>query len=153
NQNWDLVAERAPAEAAEPPAWTARLDALLDELAGACDERAHCLDDTDPLHALLCEYAAWADQVRAVDDEHARLALLGADGGRPTLRANGKGAKHRWAPDHDLPDLRRRVDDIAERCEALRMEVAHAAVTRLAVELRRFTLEAAAERRAAGQLE
>src|SRR5690606_11512656 len=88
-----------------------------------------------------------------VDDEYARLALLGADGGRPTLRANGKGAKHRWAPDHDLPDLRRRVDDIAERCEALRMEVVYSAVTRLAVELRRFTLEAAAERRAAGQLE
>ncbi|MFP3900326.1 MAG: UvrD-helicase domain-containing protein, partial [Acidimicrobiia bacterium] len=152
NQNWDLVVERAPSEPVEPPDWLGRLDTLLDELDGACAERTRCLDGGDHLHGLLCDLADWSHQVRAVDDEYAKLALL-SGGGRPTQRANGKGRKDRWPPDYDLNGLRALVDDINDRCDDLRTEVAHTAVVRLAVELRRFTLHAAEERRAAGQLE
>jgi ATP-dependent exoDNAse (exonuclease V) beta subunit len=149
NDNWDLADAQAPAEPVEPPQWTPQLDALLGELAGACDER-HQAGDDDTLHQRLCQLEEWAGRVRAASDEYTKLGLLSGDS-RPNGR--GQGAKARWPHDYDLGGLRDRIVDLCTRCDELRTEVALAAVTRLAVELRRFTLDAAAERRRAGQLE
>ena len=149
NDNWDLAESQAPSEPIDPSEWTPRLDALLGELAGACDER-HEADDDDTLHQRLCQLEEWAGRVRTASDEYTKLALLSSDS-RPN--AGGRGAKARWPDDYDLGGLRARIDDVCTRSEELRTEVALAAVTRLAVELRRFTLDAAAERRQAGQLE
>ena len=149
NDNWDLAETQAPSEPVEPPEWTPRLDALMDELAGACDERHHA-DDDDTLHERLCQLEEWADRVRAASDEYTKLGLLGSDS-RPNGR--GRGAKARWPDDYDLGGLRERIDRVRTGCDELRTEVALAAVLRLAVDLRRFTLDAAAERRKAGQLE
>jgi len=148
--NWDLAVDRAPAAAPEPPAWEHRLTALLDELDQACANGEHCRDESDRLLALLAELQAWGERVRAAGDEYTKLSLLATDGGRPRARANGKGRQGNWP---DVTALRGRIDEIAERTEALRNEVALAAIERLAVELRRFTLAAAAERRIDGQLE
>jgi ATP-dependent exoDNAse (exonuclease V) beta subunit len=149
NDNWDLAETQAPSEPVEPPEWTPRLDALMGELAGACDERHHA-DDDDTLHERLCQLEEWADRVRAASDEFTKLGLLGSDS-RPNGR--GRGAKARWPDDYDLGGLRERIDRVRAGCDELRTEVALAAVLRLAVDLRRFTLDAAAERRKAGQLE
>ena len=56
-------------------------------------------------------------------------------------------------PGYDLPELRDRCADVARRVDALRQRVLEQAVQRLAVDLRRFTLESADERRVAGELE
>ncbi|MGH9229486.1 MAG: UvrD-helicase domain-containing protein [Acidimicrobiales bacterium] len=149
NDNWDLAEAQAPYDPIEPPEWTPRLDALLGELAGACDER-HQADGDDTLHQRLCQLEEWAGRVRAASDEYTKLGLLTSDN-RP--KGGGRGAKARWPDDYDLGGLRARIEEVCTRSEELRTEVALAAVTRLAVELRRFTLGAAAERRHAGQLE
>ncbi|HKA84384.1 MAG TPA: UvrD-helicase domain-containing protein [Acidimicrobiales bacterium] len=149
NDNWDLAEAQAPSRPVEPPQWVQRLDTLLSELAGACAER-HQADDDDTLHQRLCDLEDWARRVGAASDEYTKLSLLTSDS-RP--RGGGRGAKTRWPDDYDLAGLRDRIADVCARCEELRSEVALAAVTRLAVELRRFTLGAAAERRTAGRLE
>ncbi len=149
NDNWDLAEAQAPSRPVEPPEWVPRLDALLSELADTCHER-HEADDDDTLHQRLCDLEDWALRVRAASDEYTKLGLL-SGASRP--RGGRRGAKTRWPDDYDLDGLRARIEDLCGRCEELRSEVALAAVTRLAVELRRFTLDAAAERRRAGQLE
>ena len=149
NDNWDLAEAQAPSVPVEPPQWTPRLDALMGELAGACNER-HNADDDDTLHDRLCQLEDWAGRVQAAGDEYTKLGLL-ADDSRPNGR--GRGAKTRWPDDYDLGGLRERIEQVRTGCDQLRTEVALAAVMRLAVELRRFTLDAAAERRKAGQLE
>jgi ATP-dependent helicase/nuclease subunit A len=149
NGNWDLAEAQAASEPVEPPEWTSRLDALMGELAGACTERHHA-DDDDTLHDRLCQLEEWAGRVQAASDEYTKLGLL-ADDSRPNGR--GRGAKARWPDDYDLGGLRERIEQVRIGCDRLRTDVAQAAVMRLAVELRRFTLDAAAERRRAGQLE
>ncbi len=149
NDNWDLAEAQAPSEPVEPPEWMPRLDALMGELAGACDER-HQADDDDTLHERLCQLEEWAGRVQAASDEYTKLGLLASDS-RPNGR--GRGAKARWPDDYDLGCLRERIEQVRTGCDELRTEVALAAVMRLAVELRQFTLDAAAERRKAGQLE
>ncbi|HET6662880.1 MAG TPA: UvrD-helicase domain-containing protein, partial [Acidimicrobiales bacterium] len=149
NDNWDLAEAQAPCEPIEPAEWAPRLDALLAELDGACDERHHA-DDDDTLHQRLCDLEEWAGRVRAASDEYTKLGMLSSDS-RPNGR--GRGAKARWPEEYDLGGLRARIDGVCARCEELRTGVALAAVTRLAVELRRFTLDAATERRQAGRLE
>src|SRR5690606_23403145 len=153
NENWDLAVDHAPADAPEPPIWEPRLDALLDDLDGICAECEHCQDETDRLFDTITRLRDWGARLRSASDEYTRLSLLAVEGGRPKEKASNRGAKSKWADGHDLAGLRARIDDLTAACEALRNEVALAAVTRLAVELRRFTLDAAAERRAAGQLE
>jgi ATP-dependent helicase/nuclease subunit A len=153
NDNWDLAADHAPTTASEPPEWQPHLEELLDELDGVCAEGEHCEDESDRLLDTITRLQEWGRRVRAAGDEYTRLSLLAIEGGRPREKANGRGAKTKWANGHDLPELRSRIDALTGAFEALRNEVALAAVTRLAVELRRFTLDAAAERRAAGELE
>lgn len=152
NQNWDLVAERAPAKAEDLPNWEPRLAALVDRIERVCDERPRCTDGDDPLCRLLDEYARWVIQMRAAPDESARLGLTRPEGGRPKGSPNGKGAKPRW-PDYDLAALRAELKQLIDEVDQLANEVTHAALERVAVELRRFTLHAADERRRDGRLE
>ncbi len=148
DHNWDLADAHGPAVPVEPPQWAARLEPLLAELDGACDERQHSTDD-DSLHSRLCQLEEWAQRVRAASDEYLQLGLLSDS--LPTSRA--RGANPNWPAGYDRDSLRELIDSVCERSDELRNEVALAAVTRLAVELRRFTLVAADERRADGRLE
>jgi ATP-dependent exoDNAse (exonuclease V) beta subunit len=153
NQNWDLVADRGPTDAADVPSWDEPLAALITEVDAICEQRTNCRDDEDPLYRLLDDMCGWTTQVQAAPDESARLALLRREGGLPRAKPNGKGAKVRWIEGYDLNALRVDLSALLDRCEQLANDVAHAALVRVAVELRRFTLEAAEERRRAGQLE
>jgi ATP-dependent exoDNAse (exonuclease V) beta subunit len=153
NQNWDLVADRGPADAVDIPPWHEQLETLVTDIDALCEQRTNCHDDTDPLCRLLDEMCAWTALVRAAPDESAQLGLLRAEGGRPRTNPNGKGAKPRWVKGYDLPTLRAALGELLDRCEQMANDVAHAALVRVAVELRRFTLDAADERRRAGKLE
>jgi ATP-dependent helicase/nuclease subunit A len=152
NQNWDLVAERGPDEARALPDWDPELDRLLDRVDRACAQREHCQTPGDRLGGLLDELAHWAEQVRAAPDESARLALLHADGGRPKGSPN-RGAKTNWPSGYDLDGLREELTAIRDACDELANRVAEAALSHLAVALRRLTLEAAEQRRQEGTLE
>jgi ATP-dependent helicase/nuclease subunit A len=152
NQNWDVVADRGPAEASPLPDWDPALDRLLDRIDRACAQRDHCQTADDRLHGLLDELAHWAEQVRAAPDESARLALLHADGGRPKGSPN-RGAKANWPRGYHLDGLRSELQAIRDDCDALANHVAEAALSHLAVALRRLTLEAAEQRRREGTLE
>jgi ATP-dependent exoDNAse (exonuclease V) beta subunit len=150
NQNWDLADAHAPADAPEVGRWTDELDALLDDIDETCRERDHCCDDDDKLLGQLASLESWARRVRAASDEFTQLALLGRDGGRPPARANGR--RDNW-PGIDVAALKERYNAFRDRIDGLRRRVADGAVRRLAVDLRRFTLEAARERQVAGELE
>ncbi len=151
NQNWDLAEAHAPATAPDISPWEGALEELLDDITAAHEECPHCLDDDDKLLAQLGELAAWADRVRAAGDELAKLPLLGRWAGRP--RPSAQGRKGNWPPDYDLRGLKERYNAFDGRIGELSNRVVDQALRLLGVELRRFTLEAAAERRAAGELE
>jgi ATP-dependent exoDNAse (exonuclease V) beta subunit len=149
NQNWDL-APGFRATATEITPWDAELRALLADIAAAHDECRHCCNEDDKLLAQLGQLASWARRVSEASDELARLSLLGDRTGRPRPSANG--TKPNW-PGYDLASLKERYNGFARRIDGLRNQVVDEAVNLLAVELRRFTLDAAAERRTAGELE
>jgi ATP-dependent helicase/nuclease subunit A len=150
NQNWDLAEQYAPAAAPDVSPWADELLALLDDIDDACRERENCCDDDDKLVAQLAQLETWSRRVRDASDEFTRLALLGKGGGRPRPRANGR--QGNW-PSYAVGDLKQRYDGFNEHIEGLRRRVVDQAVGRLAVDLRRFTLDAARERREAGELE
>jgi ATP-dependent exoDNAse (exonuclease V) beta subunit len=147
NDNWDLAQAYAPSQAREVRRWDGELDDLLAEIAEACADDGHCCDEDDKLLPQLAALEAWAVRLSLASDEYTRLSVLA---GGPRGRLLGR--KENW-PGYDLGALKDRVAGIRQRAEALRKEVAGEAVDRLAVELRRFTLDAAAERRRAGELE
>ena len=96
--------------------------------------------------------STWARRVRDASDESARLALLGAEGGaapRPrrngTARATGRGSTS--------PSSATRCADLPGASTPSASGSSTRRVRRLAVDLRRFTLESADERRVAGELE
>jgi ATP-dependent exoDNAse (exonuclease V) beta subunit len=150
DQNWDLAIPHAPAHAEEVPPWTAGLVALLDQADAVVAEGAHCCDDGDKLLADIEALAQWARRVRDASDEYTQLSLLGPYSGRPNARKVGQ--KGNW-PAYDLDGLRERWAQLAADLDDLRGRVLLQAVQRLAVDLRRFTLESADERRVAGELE
>jgi ATP-dependent exoDNAse (exonuclease V) beta subunit len=150
DQNWDLAIAHAPARADEVPPWAADLATLLDEADAVVAEGAHCCEDGDRLLADLDALAQWAQRVRDASDEYTQLSLLGPYSGRPNARKVGQ--KGNW-PSYDLDGLRQRWTQLATGLDDLRGRVLLQAVQRLAVDLRRFTLESADERRVAGELE
>ena len=147
NDNWDLVQAYAPSRPREVRGWDGELDDLLAEIAAVCADDDQCCDEDDKLLPQLAALETWADRLATASDEYTRLSLLAAG---PRGRLLGR--KENW-PAYDLAALKARVAGIRQRAETLRREVAGEAVDRLAVELRRFTLDAAAERRRAGELE
>ncbi len=150
NQNWDLAELFAPTEARDISPWADELTTLLDDIDEACRQRDQCADADDKLVIQLTELQTWSRRVRDASDEFTRLALLGRNSGRPSPRANGR--QDNWRG-FDVKSLKDRYNSFQERIEGLRRRVVDQAVGRLAVDLRRFTLEAAGERRAAGELE
>jgi ATP-dependent exoDNAse (exonuclease V) beta subunit len=150
NQNWDLARDFAPASALDVAPWDADLGALLADIVAAEAETAHCCDDADLLPPLLTAWAAWARRVQGASDELAKLSLLADERGRPRGGVNGR--QDNW-PGYDLAGLKERCRGFGTGIDELRNRVVDQAVRLLAVELRRFTLEASAERRTAGELE
>ena len=149
--NWDLVEDRVPETAPEPPSVldvAADAMAALDEL---CAQRAGCRDADDRLCDRLDKIADYAEQLRAVTDEYELLdALHSDDDERPGFKVGNLGRKGNWP---DVASVRQQVAEAGELLDSVPATVGEACAHRLAAAIRGFTLTAAAERRAAGQLE
>ncbi len=148
NDNWDLVEERVRADAPGPPTVHQLAGPVLDAVDSVCKER--CSDPEDALRVRLDEIAAWVSGVRLVDDELALLDALG-EKSRPSFRAGNLGRSANF--DVDVKALRESVRVAGELVDGVRTAVVNACVERLAVAIRRFTIESAEGRRQAGQLE
>lgn len=149
--NWDLVEERVPRTAPEPPPLAQPLSAALDAVAAVCQQVVHCTKDDDKLALHLGEIDRFAARLRTIDDELDLLdALTATEPKPPSFKAGNKGAKANWTCDHKA--IQAELRDAGERLDAVAGEVAQACAHRIAVELRRTTLEAAEARRASGQL-
>jgi ATP-dependent helicase/nuclease subunit A len=146
--NWDLVAERVPETAPDPPPVAALLAPALHELAEACKERADCRDAEDPLGIRLEELAQVADALRTGDDELKLLAAIGPSGAMNFKVGIGRQAN--WP---DIKAVRRRVIEAGATIDRVRDEVTGACARQIGAAIRRFTLAAADERRRAGRLE
>ncbi|MPY91937.1 MAG: AAA family ATPase [Acidimicrobiia bacterium] len=152
DDNWDLVAEHVPESSPDPPPVRARVDAALADVTAVCAERAHCTKPGDRLHERLDAIEAYLVRLRALDDEVELLEAL-AEGApvRPSFRVGNCGAKGNWRL--DVAELRERVAAAGEALLRVRGEVSQACARRIGSAVRRFTLAAAEERRAAGRLE
>ncbi|MDQ6944775.1 MAG: UvrD-helicase domain-containing protein, partial [Actinomycetota bacterium] len=150
DDNWDLVAERVPAASPEPPPVHQLLQVALADIDQVCAQRDRCAKpDSDTLTERLETIAAYAESLRALDDEVELLEALGAD--MPSFKVGRCGRKPDW--DLDLESFRLQVRDAGDALAVMRAQVADACARRLASAIRAFTLAAADERRAAGQLE
>jgi ATP-dependent helicase/nuclease subunit A len=143
--NWDLVAERST-DARQPmaPLDAHELLAALDEVVAAGDA---CTHEDDRLLARIAELAAWGADFRDATDDDARVALLGD---RPSTRVGNLGRVANWP---SIADARAAVAKFGDRCSSARSRVLHDAIVHVADAIARFTVDAADERRQAGQLE
>ena len=145
--NWDLVADRVPRDPSEPPSVAELLTGPLEDLARACDIATSCRSDDDLLLARIGEVREVVAALRSITDEVELVEALGA-GHLP--RVKGIGRKTNW---DDVESVRADLAEAMARVDEVRAVVGQACITRVAAELRSFTLAAAAERRVAGRLE
>jgi ATP-dependent helicase/nuclease subunit A len=149
DDNWDLVAERVPETAPEPPPVCALLHAALAPIDNVCAQRDHCTKPgSDRLLERLDTLAAYADGLRAYDDE---VDVLEALDRLPSFKVGNIGRGGDW--DLDLAQFRLVIRNAGDGLTKLRADVADACARRLASAIRAFTLAAAGERRRAGHLE
>ncbi|MBV8952443.1 MAG: UvrD-helicase domain-containing protein, partial [Actinobacteria bacterium] len=152
NANWDLVEERVLADAPEPPDVRAVIEDALVPIERACALRAHCIRDDDRLLTRLDDLARYAAEVRKLDEIDAVEAL--SDGGtpsRPSCSVKTTGNKQNWR--NDVNEVRALVAAAGTALDSALAAVVDACAKRLGSAIRRFTLEAAGERKAAGRLE
>jgi len=154
---WDLVAERIPplarpgAEPSDLPPIAEQVAPMLEAIEAVCAERADCRDQSDKLCAHLGRVARYVTELRSLDDEYALLeALTGATGEKPPSFSAYLGRQGAWS---DVGGVRRRLQAAGGPLEALTERVKQHCAIRIGSAIRAFTLGAAEERRAAGQLE
>jgi ATP-dependent helicase/nuclease subunit A len=151
NDNWDLVDERVPADVPDPPSATDLVAPVLAEIDRICAEP--CGDPDDTLCRFTDGVGRYTAMLKTITDEVDLLEALDPDGPTkpPSFRPGVRGKQQNWSA--DLATLRSDLIAVGERLNGVRTEVANACVQRLGSELRRFTLDAAEERRLAGRLE
>ena len=147
DDNWDLVAERVPPAAPEPPPIAELVRPAVTALRAACARAGECTTDGDGMVKRLGEIARMLDEIDAAPTEYDVLDALGRG---PSFKVAKCGDQRRWP---DLPGLRALVVEASDQLAVAQREVTAACARRLASAVRGFTLAAAAERRAAGQLE
>ncbi|MGI8425039.1 MAG: UvrD-helicase domain-containing protein [Actinomycetota bacterium] len=153
DDNWDLVEERVAQDEPGPPSVQTVLGKALQTVKQVCDEVCNCDDPADKLCQGLGVIADYLEYLSGLDDELDILEALGED---PPVKAasfklGGAGKKANWRI--DVPALKGRIKDAGEELPQVREQVARACARKLGSYIRRFTLQAAGERRAAGRLE
>ncbi len=148
--NWDLVEERAPDHCPGPPLVRQLLEPVLSAGREVCAEP--CRAPTDKLADRLAEIGEYLDQLSAISDELELVEALapGARPQRPSFAVGNLGGNKAW---DDILNLKQRVRDLEAGLGSIRGELAQASARKVATVLRLFTLEAAAERRASGELQ
>jgi ATP-dependent exoDNAse (exonuclease V) beta subunit len=151
NDNWDLVEERVPADAPDPPSVQSLLAAAVAKIRAAC--AVPCRDPADKLRVRLDEIALRMAAVATMEDEFDLLEAIGpqADPKLPSFKVGGIGKAASWAC--DLAELKTQVREVGEALDAVGTHIANACAERLGSTIREFTLEGARGRRSEGQLE
>ena len=151
DDNWDLVQERVPAHAPDPPPVHRLVEVALSAIRDVCAEP--CRDPDDRLRLRLDEIADRMRQLEAIEDELDLLEAIGqqANPKLPSFKLGGTGKKTSW--DCDLDEFKSRIREAGEGLAAVCTEVANACAHRLGSAIRVFTLESARARQREGQLE
>ncbi len=150
DDNWDLVEERVPVTAPEPPSVHELFGAAKTSIDQVCAEP--CRDPTDKLRIRLDEIAARLTELATIGDEYDLLEALGPHAVEklPGFKVGNLGKKTSF---DDIKDVQTHVREAGEALAAVCGVVANACARRLGSAIRRFTLEAAVDRQRAGQLE
>ena len=157
DDNWDLVAERVPEAAPDPP----DVVALFAEARRLADEvcAAPCKDASDGLRARLDQIADHFATLAALTDEFDLLEALGPNGvpKAPSFAVKTTGNQNNWVglsrQYADIGAVRAAVAELGQALADVRSQVAQACAKRLACALRTFTLRAASDRQREGRLE
>jgi ATP-dependent helicase/nuclease subunit A len=148
--NWDLVEEQVRDHEPDPPP--------IHDLFAPLVSAAHallaqpCSDPGDNLRLRIEEIAWRIDEVGAMGDELSLLEALGpgAEPKLPSFRVTKTGRKEAW---DDVDTVRALVMSLGEQVDEVRLKVVGACARQIGSAIRRFTLAAANERQAAGQLQ
>ncbi len=151
DDNWDLVRERVPERAPDPPSVHDLFHSAAASIAAVC--ATPCRDPGDKLCERLGEIAAHMTYLGTLEDEIDLLEAMGplANPKLPSFRIGSIGKKASW--DCDLDVLKSNVIQAGADLEAVGTEVANACARRLASAISKFTLDGAQSRQRAGQLE
>jgi ATP-dependent exoDNAse (exonuclease V) beta subunit len=147
--SWDLVEDLVPEVSPEPPDVATLLPKLRTELAALDALSTHCSDPTDKLLACLGGFRAFGGRLdEALEDELDVLECLlgGVEGYR---RGAGAGAAWRGRKE----EVHQQAQQVLAVITSIRRTVLDGCAHHLGSALRRHTLRAAEERRAAGTLE
>ncbi len=144
DDSWDLLDRIDP-----PPSLPdLGIDAWLTDLDAVCATVTQCRVEGDTMVARLGELAEYHDRLRHALDDVERVRLLGA--GKPSFRAGHCGRTPSWT---DLKAVRERIARLDVQRKALVNHLVDAAIRRVVAALARYTADAVAERRGAGELE
>ena len=149
--SWDLVDDRIPVTAPEPPpvaTFLHKLDGAIPELRACC---ADCIDPSDGLVQRIDAFEIYLRALGAAGDDLDLMELLCDPTVRPSAKVSRVGKKTNWRGTID--DVRARVVELGEVLDEVRRTSLQACARHLASAMRRHTLAAAEARRAAGQLE
>jgi len=151
DDNWDLVEERVPETAPDPPSVHELFAAARLAVDQVCTEP--CRDPSDKLRIRLDEIAARLAELAAMPDELDLLEALGPNAvpKLPSFSVGNIGKKASY--DGDIKEIQARVREAGDALAAVGATVANACAERLGSAIRRFTLAAAVDRQHAGQLE
>jgi len=151
DDNWDLVEERVPAHAADPPPVHHLVEVALSAIHDVCAEPCH--DPDDKLRLRLDEIADRMRELGAIEDELDLLEAIGrqANPKLPSFKLGGTGKQGSW--DCDLTEFKARIRETGDGLAAVGDEVANACAHRLGSAIRAFTLGSARARQREGQLE
>jgi len=151
DDNWDLVQERVPEDEPDPPSVATLLRPALAFIDEVCAEP--CRDPGDRLRLGLDAITERMAEIRSIPDELDLLEALHPDA-KPKLPSFKLGNVGRQSSfDRDLKVLRARVSEAGDGLSAVRSQVSEACARRLGSVIRQFTLDAARDRRSAGELE
>ena len=147
--SWDLVEDCVPATAADPPAVVDCVPKVLAELRTLADLARHCVDPTDKLLGRLHEVLELGPLLAAAGDDD--LDVLELLTGPRKLTASNLGKIGSWGGCKG--DVVAQMLVVSETVEAVKGTVLQACARHLGSAMRRHTLDAARQRREAGQLE
>ncbi|MGO9341235.1 MAG: UvrD-helicase domain-containing protein [Acidimicrobiales bacterium] len=151
DDNWDLVEERVPPVAPETPSALALFPAALAAVRKVCSEP--CKEADDKLRARLDEIAARMDELAEITDELDLLDAISKSPAEPMPSFSVGNIGHQASYNCNLKDFRARVKEAGEGLTDVCALVANGCAKRIGTAIRRFTLQAADDRKRAGQLE
>ena len=146
---WDLVESQVPVEAAEPPAVADAVPKVLAEVRALAELTRHCSDDTDRLLGRLHEILDFGTLLETIGDDDLDVLELLTEPRK--LTASNLGRAGSWSG--CKADVVAQMAVVAEAVAAVKGTVLQACARHLGSAMRRHTLRAALDRRAAGQLE